>query len=274
MTPPITDLIVAAVSKMVDDSQIEGYREPSHSDLEFYINRAGLTSADPKAQGQTVGKAKRIRAVLSWALDNNQAAGGKLIQLLVDKVRAAGGFRESSANFIGQETIRQAIDAFDTEGFSLSRDGTLQAKNLEALSGRELTAALRSYANRAQKGSEDAALVSGTGKDLLEATAAHILTVKYGAYPQQANFPALLGQAFITLGLATPEDNPDSSEAPHRALERGMYHSAAGVNRLRNKGGTGHGRPWVSGISEPEAKAAIEMTGVIAGYLLDKFGAH
>lgn len=270
MTMLITDLIVAAVSKMVDDSQVEGYREPSHSDLEFYIGRAGLTNADPKAQGQTVGKAKRVRAVLSWAVDNDQAAGGKLVEALISKIRASGGFREASENFIGREVIRQAIEAFATEGYVLSADGALQAKNLETLSGKELTDALRGYANRAQKGSEDAALVSGTGKDLLEATAAHVITMKYGSYPQQANFPALLGQAFIALGLATPEDAPSSSEEPHRVMERGMYQSAVGVNRLRNKEGSGHGRPWVPGIERAEAKAAIEMAGIIAGYMLDK----
>tara|TARA_B100000749_G_scaffold275673_1_gene261683 strand:- start:500 stop:1324 length:825 start_codon:yes stop_codon:yes gene_type:complete len=270
MAVPITDLIVAAISKMVDDSQAQGHREPSHSDLEFYIGRAGLTLADPKAQGQVVGKAKRVRAVLSWALDNDQASGGKLVETLVSKIRASGGFRETSPNFIGQDVINQAIDAFETEGFWLSKDGSLQPKSLDTLRGKDLTAALQSYANRAQKGSEDAALVTGTGKDLLEATAAHVITVKYGSYPQQANFPALLGQAFVALGIATPEDVPSSSEPPCRVLERGMYQSAVGVNRLRNKEGTGHGRPWVSGVSKAESRAAIEMAGIVAGYMLDK----
>lgn len=267
---PVTDLIVAAVSKMVDDSQADTYREPSHSDLEFYISRVGLTEADPKAQGQTVGKAKRVRAVLSWAVDNDQAAGGKLIEALLAKIRAAGGFRETSDNYIGKDVIDRAVEAFDAEGYALSRDGDLRAKNLESLSGRELTDALLGYARRAKRGSEDAALLSGTGKDLLEATAAHVISVKFGSYPQQANFPALLGQAFVALGLATPEDPASSSEAPHRVMERGMYQSAVGVNRLRNKEGTGHGRPWAPGLSSAEAEAAIELAGTIAGYMLDK----
>ena len=270
MELPITDLIVAAVSKMVDDSQATTYREPSHSDLDFYIGRVGLTGADPKSQGQTVGKAKRIRAVLSWAIDNDQVAGGKLVEALILKIRASGGFRDTSENFIGEDVILRAIDAFNDEGFVLARDGALRPKNLESISGKELTEALRGYARRAKKGSEDAALLSGTSKDLLEATAAHVITVRYGSYPQQANFPALLGQAFVTLGLATPEDPSSSNEAPHRMMERGMYQSAVGVNRLRNKEGTGHGRPWVPGINTAEAEAAIELAGTIAGYMLDK----
>ncbi len=270
MAIPITDLIVAAVSKMVDDSQAGTYREPSHSDLDFYIGRSGLSGVDPKIQGQTVGKAKRVRAVLSWALDNDQEAGGKLIESLISKIRASGGFRETSENFIGREVILRAIDAFDSEGYVLAQDGDLRSKNLETLSGRDLTQALRAYARRAKKGAEDAALLSGTSKDLLEATAAHVMTVKFGAYPQQSNFPALLGQAFVALGLATPEDPTSSTEAPYRVMERGMYQAAVGVNQLRNKEGAGHGRPWVAGISRAEADAAIELAGTIAGYMLDK----
>ena len=36
--------------------------------------------------------------------------------------------------------------------------------------------ALSSYVERARKGGEDAALLTGTAKDLLEATAAYVLT--------------------------------------------------------------------------------------------------
>jgi len=133
MPAPISDLIVAAVSKMVDDSQADTYREPSHSDLDFYIARVGLNAADPKSQGQTVGKAKRVGAVLSLALDNDPVAGGKLIESLVAKVRASGGFRDTSENFIGMGAIERAIEAFDSEGFLLTEDGDFRPKNLEAL---------------------------------------------------------------------------------------------------------------------------------------------
>src|SRR5882762_894111 len=121
MALPITDLIVAAVAQLVDDAKSGGeYREPTHSDIEFYVGRVGLTKADPKSQGQTVGKAKRVRAVLSWAIDNNPDAGATLIESLLSKVRASGGFREQSSNYVGQEAIRNAMAAFDSEGYSLS----------------------------------------------------------------------------------------------------------------------------------------------------------
>ena len=55
MALPISDSIIVAIAKLVDDSQVES-REPTHSEIEFQINKAGLKTADPKYQGQTVGE--------------------------------------------------------------------------------------------------------------------------------------------------------------------------------------------------------------------------
>jgi hypothetical protein len=271
MATPITDTIIAAVAQIVDDSKTRGeYREPTHSDIDFYVQRTGLTLADPKSQGQTVGKAKRVRAILSWAIDNNAEAGSRLIDLLMSKVRASGGFREESNNYVGAEAILNAINAFETEGFSLSKDGQLLQKVLENLSGKELTSALAAYARRAQKGAEDAALLSGTGKDLLEATAAHIIQSKWGSYPTGANFQSLMGQAYMTLGLTVPEQEAQTGEAQIKGFERAMFQTACAINRLRNKEGTGHGRPWLTSISQTDARASVEMVGCIAGFLINK----
>jgi hypothetical protein len=66
-TAPLTNAIIVTASQLVDDAQC-ARRDPSHSDLEFHIKRAGLTAGDPISPGQTVGKAKRVRATLNWAL--------------------------------------------------------------------------------------------------------------------------------------------------------------------------------------------------------------
>lgn len=70
----LTEDIIVAVSKLIDDS-MSNRRDPSHSDLEFQIKKYGLEQGDPKAQGQTVGKAKRVRYVLNWALEFNIDSG-------------------------------------------------------------------------------------------------------------------------------------------------------------------------------------------------------
>lgn len=268
---PINDTIAHAIAQLVDDSNNNGvYREPSHADIEFQVKTAGLLAHDPKQQGQVVGKAKRVRAVIYGALEEDPAAAGKFVSGLLSKLRACGGFRPGSDNFVGVEPIENARAAFESEGFVLAPDGSLSAKVLDSLRGAELTEALRRYAERARKGSEDAALLSGTGKDLLEATAAHVLTTINGSYPANLNFHSLLGMAFIALDMAVPELPVLPDEIPVRLMERGMFQMSLAVNRLRNKQGTGHGRPWIPTITEEEARAAVETVGTVAAYMLAK----
>jgi len=264
---PLTDAVIVALSRLVDDAQT-GTREPSHSDIEFQVGRAKLAPADPKSHGQVVGKAKRVRAILSWAIENAPDAGEIFAAALVALVRGKGGFRSSSPNFVGADVATDLSEALRSEGFILTSEGELQPATLDALTGVELTRALESYVRRARRGSEDAALVVGTSKDLLEATAAHIIQSHFGFYPQQANFPTLLGQAFTSLGLATPMTPARPGEPAQSRLQRAMYEAGCAVNALRNKEGTGHGRPWLPSVTDVEARAAVQLIGIVAGFLL------
>lgn len=278
MLLPLNDAIVAVVCQLIDDSTAKraggDFREPTHSDIEFLVNKFGLAALDPKQQGQQVGKAKRVRAILHETMVGDEEAGARLVHSILIKVRACGGFRKGADNYVGDEAIANAKSAFDSEGFWLAEDGTFGAKVLDGLKGPELTAALRLYSIRAQRGSEDAALLMGTGKDLMEATAAHVLTTIAGRYPEGANFKALLGMAFTSLGLAVPEQAVEPGEAHAKELERGLFTAACGANKLRNKEGTGHGRPWTVNVGAAEAKAAIEVAGTVSAYLLDKLQAR
>lgn len=267
MPAPLADSVILAMARLVDDAQSET-REPSHSDIEFQIRRVRLNSGDPKAQGQLVGKAKRIRGTLNWAIENDPVAGEAFVESLLSLLRACGGFRPGSKNFVGSEAIANAIAAFRAEGFTLTDEGELRPQLLENLSGVALSEALASYIRRAKRGAEDAALLAGTGKDLLEATAAHILVECNGSYPQGANFEGLLGMAFVAVGLATPQHPVQSGEAPQRRSERAMFTLACAVNSMRNKLGTGHGRPWLPNITDIEARAAIQFMGTISEWML------
>lgn len=137
-------------------------------------------------------------------------------------------------------------------------------------SGAAATEVLRSYARRAATGADDDPLVVGTSKDLLEATAAHVLQERFGSYPDSASFPGLLGQAFVALGLATTEHARQPGEPASRRVERALYETGCAINALRNKEGTGHGRPWLPSVSRSGAKAALRTMGTISDYLLDK----
>lgn len=270
MELPITDLIIVAISKLVDDAQVEPKREPTHYELEVQIKKAGLTQADPKSHGQSVGKAKRVRATLNWAIEHNPKAGGELISLLVSQVRAVGGFRETSPNFVGKEPILNAISAFDAENLCMSENGDIRPKVLDTLKGKHLTEALQAYAQRAKRGSEDAALLSGTGKDLLEATAKHVIQSKFGAHPANANLPTLFGQAYAALNMATPETPKAENEPAIKDYERALFHMATGINRVRNKEGTGHGKLCITALSTAESHSIIESVGIVAEFLLNR----
>ena len=266
--PPLTDSIVIAIARLVDDAQTDT-REPSHSDIQFQIDKAGLASADPGRQGRPVGKSKRVRGTLSWALVNEIGAGESLVGGLIATVRGYGGFREASVNYCGEEAIENLRAAFSTEGWDLGIDGSLQPRLLDSLSGKALTAALRAYVERARRGALDNPLVSGTAKDLLEATAAHVLVQKWGSYSSSFNFPTLLGQAFLALGLATPTEPAVSGEPVQKRMERSAYELGCALNALRNKQGTGHGRPWDSNVTPSQARFAIESMGNISALMLD-----
>lgn len=265
---PLSDAIIIAVSKLVDDAQAERWREPSHSEIAFQIDKAGLSRVDPNQRGQTLGKAKRVRSVLYWALENDERRGGDFVARLLSHIRGCGGFRDSSPNYVGKEAIQVAVDAFGSQGFDLTSDGELQPKVLDNLTGTLLTEALESYVRRAKKGATDAALLAGTGKDLLEATAAHAIVSKYGDYAKQSNFPTLLAQAFVALDMSIPDDG--KGDSPLQRLERSFYEAGCAINTLRNKEGTGHGRPWITTLSSHDAKSAVETMGIIAEYMLNR----
>jgi Abortive infection C-terminus len=263
--PPLSDAIITAVSRLVDDHK--NPRDPSHADLTTHVRRAGLEAANPTAPA---GKEKRVRAVLGWAFEKDEVAGQKFVGYLIAELRGCGGFRAESQNYVGSDVIENARAAFGAEGFDLSLDGILLPIGFDGLSGPEATGALRSYARRAARAAGDDPLVVGTSKDLLEATAAHIMRERFGNHAETANFPTLLGQAFDALGLATSAHPSQPGEPASRRVERSLYEAGCAVNGLRNKEGTGHGRPWLSSVSASEARAAIRTMGTISDYLLDK----
>lgn len=265
---PINDTIIYALARLVDDAQAER-RDPSHSDIEFQIKRANLDEADPNKAGPPVGKAKRVRKVLSWAMDEEPQKAELFAAGIISAVKSCGGFRAGSPNYVGAESINNLSEAFRPLGVILSLDGSLSQTALTSLSGKQLTAALRGYVERAKKGIEDGALVVGTSKDLMEAVAAHVLQELWGQYPTTANFPTLLGQGFVALGMATPEQKLQAGEHKRTRLERAMYETACAVNNLRNKQGTGHGRPWLPDLQASEVSAAIEFIGVLSALMLD-----
>ncbi len=265
---PVNDTIIYSLSRLVDDAQ-KDRRDPSHSDIAFQIKRANLTEADPNKEGTPVGKAKRVRGVLHWAIENDMQKAEIFVAGIISSVKSCGGFRDGSPNYVGTEAITDLSSALKPEGYILGADGTISPVALDSLSGKKLTEALRGYVNRAKKGIEDSALVVGTSKDLMEAVAAHAIQELWGSYPTTANFPSLLGQAFTALEMSTPEQGQQPGEHQRCRMERALYETACSVNNLRNKQGSGHGRPWIPDLRPAEAQAAVEAIGIISELMLD-----
>lgn len=83
----LSESMVHAVSRLVDDWQ--STREPSHSALGAAFARAGLGEGDPHADPSApkIGKQKRVRQTLQWALDHDEASGVRGVEAVINLVR-------------------------------------------------------------------------------------------------------------------------------------------------------------------------------------------
>lgn len=270
--PPLNESIAIAVSRLVDDKSQR--RDPSHWELGIAIGRAGLAEVDPHRREERIGKFKRLQEIFLWAVDNDPRAGGELVRSVIAAVRASGGFRSDSPNAVPSEAIANAAATLGGEGWLLTADGELAPRYLDEdeFGAPSASEALRVYVRRANKGFADAALVTGTGKDLLEATAAHTLVSRRGTYDSAMKFPTLLGLAFAELQLSTQPPATGAPEKPQDRMVRTLYNLACAVNTMRNKEGTGHGRPFLPGVTPAEADAAVRTMGLISSLLLTRLG--
>jgi len=124
----------------------------------------------------------------------------------------------------------------------------------------------RSLRPACSRGSEDAALLVGTGKDLLEATAAHVISERYGSY-SSSKFPDIARAGVHHAGLATPQ-HLRSQPNTTATIRAGLYEAGCAINAMRNRQGTGHGRPWLANVTDNEARSSVQLIGIISGFLL------
>lgn len=260
----------------------EDGKGPSHDQLDQAFARTGLSTADPAPGGKTrqgppLGKTKRVRQVLVYATDHSPGAGLRLAQQIVALLRADGVFSPAlEETYAGAPKIDRLRGAFERIGYTLDANGALRPMVIDNLTGTQLTEALRSYVDRINLNPDDAPLQIGTGKELDEATARHVLQERTGSYPvggTAGSFPVTLAGAFTTLGFELPPQTQLHSD-PHRQVQQCLFLLGVAVNRLRNDAGTGHGRPGEPRKTQPltpaEARLVARATALIAGALLDE----
>lgn len=267
--PTLTPEIGYAATALVDAN-----RPPSHDELTRLFRETKLSKADP---GQETGKVKRMRAVIDYALANDRPAGGRLVNRLIKAVRAIGGFRSDSDTYVGGDVYRNLRDAFRAKGFELDADGELRPRLLDNVPESERHDVLKVYVRRIRDGATDAALVTGTGKDLLEATARSVLNSTGKSYSGH-DFPGTLFHAFEAASLPTPDiaameafRQKLSSNAGER-VKQVLYLLGCEINKLRNEQGTGHGRAFAATVSDQEAKTAAQAMALISELLLAEVG--
>ena len=263
--PRLTHDVAFAAVQLVDAS-----RPPSHDELSRLIAGVNLSAADP---GLEFGKVKRMRAVMDHAMTQDRVAGAKLVSRLIAAVRSNGGFRAGSHFFIGPDIYTNLRDAYRAVGYELDESGHLCPRLLESVPATESHEVLRTYVQRIRSGAMDAPLVTGTGKDLLEATARKI-NDDHGATYAGTDFPGTLFHAFRALGMEAPPQNVietlkrDLHTDPRKRVEQALYILGCEVNRLRNAEGTGHGRPWAAKVAEVDARTAAQAMALISERLL------
>lgn len=263
--PTLTPEVVHAIEPLASqDSPV------SHDQLGRIIEGVGLSHADP---GQSRGKVKRLRAVMQHALARDKDAGARLASRLIAAVRASGGFNVESPGYIGDHAFENLRTAYRVSNYELDRDGELRPRLLEHVPATEQHDALRTYVRRVQQGATDAALVTGTSKDLLEATARHVLQERGVTYAGH-DFPGTLFHAFAARGLSTPPTsviqatNAGLSQDARERFQQALYLLGCAVNRLRNEQGTGHGRAFKPAVTDTEAKLAVQAMALISEGLL------
>jgi hypothetical protein len=213
--------------------------------------------------------------VFVYAADHQKSAGLLLATEIVALIRAEGGFSSALPEYAGAQKIARLAATFKGFGFTLGESGELRPTVIDNLNGTQLTEALRAYVQRINLNPDDAPLQVGTGKELDEAAARHVLEERTGSYPvggSAGSFPVMLASTFAALGLAVPGQvqlDPD----PHRAVQQCLLLLGTSVNRLRNEAGTGHGRPGpprkTPPLSPSEARLVARATALLAGALLD-----
>lgn len=125
----------------------------------------------------------------------------------------------------GRARVAQLVQAFAPLGFTLEPDGSTRPTVIDNLSGTELTVTLRSYVDRINSSPDDAPLQVGSGKELDEAAARHVLAELLGDYPVSGNFPGIGALHGAGRCFYWPPQSIDSEMTPAPATDDPDHHA-------------------------------------------------
>jgi hypothetical protein len=105
------------------------------------------------------------------------------------------------------------------------------------------------------KAAPDAPLVVGSAKELCEAIAKVVIAERRGIPGSGADMPELITTAHKLLEFQPGEGLANDPET--RKIAQGLKSIVLGLGEMRNRHGTGHGRPAPSGVSEEHSDLAF-----------------
>jgi hypothetical protein len=117
---------------------------------------------------------------------------------------------------------------------------------------------------------DDPEAAISAAKDVLEATAKHVLLERGEHLTGSEKFPALIGRVNDVLNIQVKAVDSNRRGADSiRSVLGALGKIVAGVNELRNEYGTGHGRPKkVSGLGHRHALLAVQSAATWVGFVL------
>lgn len=254
--PPLTQGLAFALQKLVDDAGAT--RAPSHDELNDAADQAGVRSGDVRG---IAGKGKRVRAMLSWALSDDPAAGARFVASLVTLVRASGGFRPESPNFCGEEPIANLRAEFAHEGWVLDAQGRLVTASLPS-GGTARTEALRGWAARLSVGHDLSPVVSAEQEDVLALAIGWVVASRLNMAPGQQPTSVAFASAYTALGLALPGT---AATTPADEIAQAAFSLGQALLRLRDPTGR---QGWHRSADDVQALWATRSMGQVAIFLL------
>ncbi len=269
---PLTHDVAAALSRF-----FTGGLGPTHAELDEVFAYSGMAAVDPKPSDPNATKEVRVRAVLGEAVYTNASTAAQLLDRLLAHMRVRGCFDPGCDHYPrdGADVIAAAQRAFRRVGWALDAEGNLAPELLTGLDHQSQRRAIEAAIDRIRRAPDDAALLIGTAKELLESTSRYVLEEVGQPARPNADFNELLHMARDRLDLL-PQSVAQGDPAARtvREVYDGLWKVAKAVNELRNAEGTGHGRTTVATVSAQTARVVVKAAGLLGSLLLDTLDAR
>lgn len=260
MENPINGEVVAALTVFV-----RGGSGPSHSSLTSALLAAGIVGLTPYSSGSfdSLSKVDRITeaACKVW---QQSTRGRRLVEEILSIYRVAGIFGDPNL----QMEVASLRSALLQRGWALDTDG-----RLDRLGDIDLEVgdrqALNDQLNRLRHNTEDAGLLLGTAKELLESVGKFVLEENGRLPDRRINMPEVMTVSMELLGIMPVQVDASTEGGKQlRKVYQAVRTVVDAINELRNDHGTGHGRTLPSGVSVEAARFMIRQATMVAEMML------